>query len=105
MRGSGKQRRIAIDCGHDDNKAPAWFAHIPGGETMRIAYIGSWGPLVRFTGFDGTEGRYDHAFVSPDAVAISIRSLPPGSDEPRGIGFGDWQQDDEPSDGKAVATA
>jgi hypothetical protein len=59
---------------------------------------GDWrarGPLVRFIGFEASEDACDYALVAPESVAITIKSLPPDSPEPRmRIGF----LQDEPGD-------
>lgn len=54
---------------------PAWYAHLPSGEKVRIKWIGRAGSLVRFT---SPEGR--SIILAPDAVVVTIDPLPGDSE-------------------------
>lgn len=84
-------RRIGVEVAGDEDKAPVWCAHLPSGELMPIHFIGTWGPFVRLTGFGVHDDECDYALIAPEQLVVTIRSVPPDSDEPRRpIGFGDW---------------
>jgi hypothetical protein len=97
-----QHRRIMIDLGGDDDKAPAWYAHLPSGQVMPIHYIGTWGPFVRLTGFGACTDECDYALLAPEQVVVSIRSLPDDSEPRRPIGFGDWPHEEDEDAGEAA---
>ena len=88
-------RRIAIDAGYDDDKAPEWDAHLLSGEIMPIHYIGTKGPFVRFTGFGACNGEHDYVLLAPEQVVVRIRSVPTDGEGRRPIGFGNWPSEDD----------
>ena len=83
-------RRIAINDGYDDDKAPEWGAHLPSGEVIPIHYVGTQGPFIRFTGFGACNGEHDYVLLAPEQVVVTIRSVPTDGEGRRRIGFGDW---------------
>jgi hypothetical protein len=71
-------RRIHADVAfevEDEGKTrdwmPAWYAHLPSGEKVRIRWIGRKGPLVHFTTPEGSR-----IILAPDAVVVTIEPLP-----------------------------
>jgi hypothetical protein len=80
-------RRIAVELGHDEEKAPTWFAHVPGMGPIPIRYIGVWRGFVRFTGFAADETTCDYVLVRPDNVMVSIATLPPEQEPKPFLGF------------------
>jgi hypothetical protein len=51
---------------------PAWWLHLASGTEIRVRWIGKHGPLMKFTGFDGTQ-----ILVAPEAVQLSMCPPPP----------------------------
>jgi hypothetical protein len=82
-----QHERIAIDLGRDDEKPPAWFAHLPSGVVFPIRLIGTRGPLVRFTGYDADETDCDHVLVAPESVVVQIKTLLPETAPKPFLGF------------------
>jgi hypothetical protein len=54
---------------------PAWFLHFASGKTMRVKFISTLGPLLRFVDAEETT-----ALIAPDAVSLTIEPIPPESD-------------------------
>lgn len=82
-----QHERIAIDLERDDQKAPAWFAHLPSGDVFPIRFISTRGPLVRFTGYDASETDCDYVLVAPESVIVQIKTLPPETEPKPFLGF------------------
>ena len=78
--------------GKGPESLPAWHLHLPSGEVLRVKWIGTLGPFVRFVGMDDATAM----LIAPEAVSITIDPIPPDSDEPRiPIGFAAPEADDE----------
>jgi hypothetical protein len=82
-----EHERIAIDLERDDEKAPTWFAHVPGMDPFPIRLIGVWRTFVKFTGFGADETNCDYILVQPDNVVISIVTLSKPEESKPFLGF------------------
>ena len=71
-----QHERIAIDLNRDDDKAPTWFAHVPGMDPFPVRFIGTWKSFVKFTGFYADDTTCDFVLVQPDNCTVSIVTLP-----------------------------
>jgi hypothetical protein len=81
--------------GLDEEALPAWHVHLPSGTQMRIKWIGTFGPFARFVGMDDETV----VLIAPEAVSVTMTTMPAESTEPRGpIGFGLPEDDDEGED-------
>lgn len=82
-----QHERIAIDLDRDDEKAPTWFAHVPGMDSFPVRFIGTWKSFVKFTGFGADETTCDYVLVAPDNVIVSIATLPAQEEPKPFLGF------------------
>ena len=64
--------------GKDAESLPAWYVATASGRTMRIKWIGTYGPFVRFVGIDDQTA----VLVAPEAVSITIEPIPTESAAP-----------------------
>jgi hypothetical protein len=70
--------RIVFDLraeGKTDDWAPAWYAHLPSGEKVRIKLIQRDGSLICFTTYERSL-----ILLAPDAVVVTIEPQPEDSE-------------------------
>ena len=55
----------------------AWHVHLASGRTMRIKWIGTYGPFLRVVGMDDATA----VLLAPEAVQVTIEPVAPDSEE------------------------